>query len=337
MKTAFVLACDDKYIPYTTAVARRIAALASEKFPIIVISDAVSDENKSLAQKSCPEISFIEASHLFRDRTFYFHGPFSRACYLRLLFGEILADFDRVTYLDSDVWPLVDVAPLLAIRPKVAPIIAAYDLAMFTIEPPRDRLLLSEGCAYFNSGVMVMDLKAMREERVFDDALAFALEKPDLCLLVEQDALNVALDGRWQVLDWRWNAFTFMLDALPKSPFVRHCVYNKPWNPLKYGNEPWLIEMWKSALAEGPWPEAFKPEIPDRRDGFVRKTFVRAENAMKTVLYANSPGKRGERIRFRKQFPAILRAIEIEAGHELLASRFPETKLAVRQRAQETA
>ncbi len=56
MKTALVLACDDNYIPYTAVVARRIAGYATEKFPIIVVSDGVSDENKALARKFCPKL-----------------------------------------------------------------------------------------------------------------------------------------------------------------------------------------------------------------------------------------------------------------------------------------
>jgi hypothetical protein len=59
MKTALVLACDDRFIPYTAVVARRIARYAAEKFPITVVSDGVSDDNKALALKFCPQISFI--------------------------------------------------------------------------------------------------------------------------------------------------------------------------------------------------------------------------------------------------------------------------------------
>jgi lipopolysaccharide biosynthesis glycosyltransferase len=330
-KTALVLACDDRYIPFAAVVARRIARSASEKFPIIVVSDGVTNENKALAQNFCPGINFIEASHVFEGRSFYFHGPFSRACYLRLIFDDILADFDRVTYLDSDVWPLTDVSPMVAMRPKVAPVIAAYDIPMLRQEEFLSRLPLSKGCAYFNSGVMVMDLNAMRTDHVFADALTFALEKPELCQLVDQDALNVALNGRWQVLDWRWNALTFMLDLLPKAPFIRHCTGNKPWDPLKYGTERPIIEMWRAALAESPWPHAFKAEMPDPRDGFVRIAFSKLENSIKTLMFSNTSGHRGERIRFKKQFPTMLEAIEAEARHERLACRFPMTTLADRQ------
>ena len=45
-------------------------------------------------------------------------------------------------------------------KPKSAPIIAAYDLQIMEFGKYSARLPMSEGSAYFNSGVLVMDLNA---------------------------------------------------------------------------------------------------------------------------------------------------------------------------------
>ena len=84
MKAPVVLSCDDNFIPYTAVVAHRIARNASEKFPIIVISDGVTDENKARARRFCPQIHFIEAAPLFDGRPVPARGAFTRANYLRL-------------------------------------------------------------------------------------------------------------------------------------------------------------------------------------------------------------------------------------------------------------
>src|SRR5690606_29554118 len=89
----------------------------------------------------------------------------------------------------------------------------------------------------------------------------FAEEKPELCPYPDQDALNVALDGRWQVLDWRWNAVGYKLHLLPKPPFLRHITGDKPWAPRKIGVEKRFVDEWRADLLESPWPRSFhEPE-----------------------------------------------------------------------------
>jgi len=324
MKTALVLTCDDNFIPYTSVVARRIALGASEKFPIVIVSDGVSDENKALARKFCPRITFIEGSGLFDSRSFHVHANFSRACYLRLFFDEILADFDRIAYIDSDVSPLTDISPMMQMKPKAAPVIAAYDMPILESGNYMDRIPLSPGSAYFNSGVMVFDMNASRSEGIFADALRFALEHPKLCTFVDQDALNVAIDGRWQVLDWRWNALTFMLDHLPSRPFIRHITGEKPWTPHKDHIEPYLVEQWRADLAESPWPDRWQARAPRTAGDRLRPALASVENCLKGIFYSKSNTRRGRKIRFKHRFRSILTASEQAASMEQLAVRDPE-------------
>jgi lipopolysaccharide biosynthesis glycosyltransferase len=324
LKTALVLACDDRFIPYTSVVARRAAFYAREKFPIIVVSDGVTDENKRLAQKFCPEISFVEASHVLDNRTFFTNEFFSRAVNLRLFFDQILADFDTAVYIDSDVSLLTDISPLVAMKPKSAPVIAAYDLQIMEFGKYSARLPMSEGSPYLNSGVLVMDLRGIREERVFDDARQFAQEHPDLCSYPDQDALNVALDGRWQVLDWRWNAVGYKLHMLPKQPFIRHITGDKPWSPGKVGVEKRYVDEWRSDLSESPWPERFLAQEKKKLSLSLRPATIAIEEGLKNMFFARAPGRRGNKVRFNMNFPSILATIETAAAEERLAFVFPE-------------
>jgi lipopolysaccharide biosynthesis glycosyltransferase len=314
MKTALVLACDDRFIPFTAVVARRIARHAAEKFPIMVVSDGVSDENKRLAQKFCPAISFIEAAPLFEDRPLPVGGRITRASYLRLFLDEILADFERVAYLDSDISPLIDVSPLLAMAPRSAPIIAAHDLYLMVEMSYRERL--GKSGPYFNGGVAVLDLKAVRTEGIFKSALRYAIDHPDRCTMNDQDALNAVVDGRWQTLDWRWNTTNYMSGRLPKEPFIRHFAGNKPWTPKKVGVERRFIEEWRSDLAESPWPGRFQEEAINYR---IRNFLGPMTSVAKSLVYRNASGKRGKRARLANDFAATLSAIEISAAAGLPA------------------
>lgn len=323
MKTALVLACDDNFIAYASVVARRAEMLASDNFPIIIVSDGVTDENKKLAQKFCPRISFIEGSHLLEDKAFYTRTTFTRAAYLRLFFDEILADFDRVAYVDCDVSPLVNLGGLVDLRPKSSPIMGTYDLCQLYDGYVHDRLPLSKQAGYMQSGVLVFDLNATRSEGILKDALRFALESPELCHLVEQDALNVVLQGRWQVLDWRWNVLHFQSDKMPRPHFLRHLTGAKPWSPNKVGIEQAIKTQWRDDLAESPWPLKYLAEVPQPKPRFSQlvRPFTRAiEDPLRSMLGRESKKPLPNLRRYLRNLPSILQQAEARAGQQGLGA-----------------
>ena len=328
MKTALVFACDDNFLPYTSVVARRVAMLASEKFPIIIVSDGISDEDKRLAQKFCSQISFIEASHLFKDDRFHTTDTYRRATYLRLYLDEIMADFDGIVYLDGDITPLVDVSPLLQIAPTVSPVAATYGMNEVR-RPVHDLLPISKNAGYLQGGVQIFDLKAVRDEGIFRDAIKFANAYPEKCQLVDQDALNAVLNGRWQVLDWRWNVMNEDSLYQPRPHFIRHHAGpNKPWAPAKTNCEPFIVEQWRKDLADSPWPERY---LPEKRGPFARKYIRPTARAIEVPLKALFRGDfdtliHGERDaremkRYLKRLPSLLSQIEAKEGQ--LSSALP--------------
>ena len=214
----------------------------------------------------------------------------------------MLTDIDRAVYLDSDISLLADVSPLLGLVPRAAPIIAAYDIPQMIDMKYRERLRISS--PYFNSGVMIMDLKAIRAEQVFSDALGYALDYPERCAFVDQDALNAVLDGRWQVLDWRWNALSQMRDYLPKDPFIRHFTRYKPWARKKVGIEKRFVDEWRADLAESPWPDRFHEQS-------MRYPVKQAFASLGAAVLAPVTGRRDDRR--RNILADILLSVELSA------------------------
>jgi lipopolysaccharide biosynthesis glycosyltransferase len=328
-KSALVLACDDRFVPYTSVVARGIANHARENFSIFVISDRVSDENKKIARKFCSRIEFIEASAQLDAARIRTGGDFlTRAAYLRLLLDEILLDFDRAVYLDSDISPLVDLSPLMATVPASAPIVAMYDLSVMAGMGYAERLKMSAGSPYLNSGVMVIDLKAIRAEGMFRAARQYAVDHPERCLFVDQCALNAVLDGRWQTLDWRWNVMNFMSYRLHETPYIRHFAGNKPWGPIKRDVESVYVRQWQQELAASPWPDRFIPAAGNEAlHRFLRRRWLVLEDGVKSVFYGNAETKRGNKVRLATQFPKVMARISDDANNGRLAARYPETAL----------
>jgi len=310
LRNALVLACDDNFIAYTSVVARRIAYNASVKFPIFILSDGVSDENKSLARAFCPQIEFIEASDRFPALELPTGLHFSRASYMRLFLDEIM-DFDGVVYLDSDLTPLADISPLLELAPRGAPMAAAFDL--------QELWLGTSPFPTFNGGVAVYHMKAVRSEGLFKRAIEYALENPEKCRLVDQDALNAVLEGRWQVLDWRWNLHGFMSGSASDRAFIRHFTGPiKPWGPVKMGIERRLVDMWRNDLADSPWKGRFLKQ-PWRLRHVVEPILKPIEDRLRIAFHSGSAGRRGKKARFMKQFPSVLAKINSASDRHLIA------------------
>jgi lipopolysaccharide biosynthesis glycosyltransferase len=123
----------------------------------------------------------------------------------RVLLPELLPGADRVLYLDADVLVIDSLAPLWATE------LSGSWVAAVTNVPERHMLDHAAGLglngpeAYFNSGVLLFNLAAMRRDGRTDALLACARERAEQLLWPDQDALNLVLGPRRQVLHPRWN------------------------------------------------------------------------------------------------------------------------------------
>lgn len=328
---ALVLAADEKYFPFACIVARQGIERASRPLPAVIIHDRVSELNLDRARAYCPQLIFADASHLLDGKHFETGPWLSRAAYLRLYMDQLaeLDRFDRVLYTDCDVTFIADPWRLLSTELKAGPVAAAYDLRYLPDTSFRARLPMSEGAAYFNSGVMLFDLAAIRATGDFETARTFALEHADLCLAHDQDALNVVFQGRWQVMDWRWNAVSLNADLFDKPPFIRHFTGRKPWQHDKRGVEPEFIDMWRQAIQNSPWPDRYAPSgsLKDRLKYFYYPIGQAVERTSKSLLFSRTQTMRGNRARLLGDFPAVMARIEKAAAEGRLAERFPEAVL----------
>jgi lipopolysaccharide biosynthesis glycosyltransferase len=133
--------------------------------------------------------------------------------------------------------------------------------------------------AYFNSGVMLLDLEAMRREGSTAALVASAREQGDRMLWADQDALNVVLADRWLRLAPRWNCMNSVLlfpeavevfgaeavEEARRRPGIRHFEgpwLNKPWHYMCEGP---MRERYVEHRRQTPWPD-FVPDAWTRRN-----------------------------------------------------------------------
>jgi lipopolysaccharide biosynthesis glycosyltransferase len=201
-----------------------------------------------------------------------FHGPASWPSYLtaasllRLRLPAVLKDIDRVVYLDCDLVVLHDIATLYDTDLADLPLAACLDFWL-TGAPPfappgwdagawhgflREVVRLTDSEAYFNAGVMVLDLERFRSSGLVDAADEF-LERTNYATpFVDQEALNHVIDGGFVRLDPRWN----VLAALGHSdPWIIHYAGPyKPWSCEGRRFISWNRQFWLEAAQSAVLP-----------------------------------------------------------------------------------
>jgi lipopolysaccharide biosynthesis glycosyltransferase len=214
-----------------------------------------------------------------------FHGPatwpsyLTAASLLRLQLPSVLKDIDRVVYLDCDLVVLNDIATLYDTDLLDFPLAACLDFWL-TGSPPfappgwgagawhkflREVVGLTDSKAYFNAGVMVIDLKRFRSTSLSHAAEEFLEQTHYETPFVDQDALNHVIDGAFVTLDTRWN----VLAALGHSdPWIIHYAGPyKPWSCEGRRFTVWNRRFWLEAAESAVLPLLVRAylETCDRR------------------------------------------------------------------------
>ena len=150
----------------------------------------------------------------------------SPSIFLRLLMPSLLADSGRLLYLDSDTLVLGSLRPLAEIDLAGFPVAAVEDAAT---HPSRGaRFAFPENARYFNSGVMVIDLDAWRRDDLAARALKYVRDDAYDLFYPDQDALNLALAGRFLPLPPEWNVTRPTAEAGVHDARIVHFAATKP-------------------------------------------------------------------------------------------------------------
>lgn len=149
---------------------------------------------------------------------------------------------DRVIVLDCDVIVLDDLAGIYD-QPFPPDIRLAACSDLITQRRLTERGFDAEH--YFNAGVLVFDLKKLREERFFPRVLEVSPAVLQTIRCPEQDLMNLYFRGEYLQLDSRWNLFSSLsrrrvrrrfpekkdaLFAAMRNPGIVHFTRYKPWN-----------------------------------------------------------------------------------------------------------
>lgn len=155
----------------------------------------------------------------------------------------------RALYLDSDTCLGAGLDELWDFDLKRRPLAARYELRIPPIEQAARKLGL-DVATYFNSGVLLFNLRSKKLPELLDSAIEIAVKEPEKLTFLDQCALNIAFAGQMSPLEARHNFYVRPGDEVDPSvkPVVRHFLTRwKPWDPTypSKNSQPWLRELSK--------------------------------------------------------------------------------------------
>ena len=197
------------------------------------LSPEIIEEITRLQSVNFP-ISFVDVSSKIKGlkEILCLRDYFTIATYYRLVIPEIFTEYDKVLYLDSDTVALSDVAELYDTDLGNNFIGGAMCGTVSSFEEYRQYAYHFLGIHYkdyFNAGVILMNLKAMREEKFFDRFIEVA--KVLKCRVAQdQDYLNYLCKGRAMILGEEWNKMPVEKEYYHNPKILHYNLTMKPWH-----------------------------------------------------------------------------------------------------------
>lgn len=269
---------DNGYAPFL-AVALNSAIKNSNKnrhYKAIVLHEGLSDENKkklSALQTDNFEIELTEMKANFealddrmsnRLRCDYF----TLTIYFRLFIPAMFPQYDKGIYIDSDVVCTTDLGKLFDIEIGDNFIGACNDLSIADIPPLvayTENAVGVKKHEYINSGVLLMNLKKMREFDFEGHFLNLLNEYHFDSIAPDQDYLNAICNGKIYYLDESWDAMpNDKKPELLKTNVIHYNLFSKPWC---YDNVQYSEQFWNYAKDSGYLSEikAYKEAYSDEQ------------------------------------------------------------------------
>ena len=253
---------DDAYAPFLGVALNSAVknSSADRKYKAIVLHENLSDANikklKSLETENFQiELTPMKANFEALDdrmsnrlRCDYF----TLTIYFRLFIPAMFPEYDKGIYIDSDVVLTDDIAKLFDTDIGDNFIGACNDLSIADIPPLvayTENAVGVKGKEYINSGVLLMNLKKMRECDFEGHFLNLLNTYHFDSIAPDQDYINAMCNGKIYYLDEVWDAMpNEAKPPIKDTKIIHYNLFSKPWC---YDNIQYEEFFWKYAEDSG--------------------------------------------------------------------------------------
>ena len=234
-------ACDDSYVPFLAVTLASIKQHRSKErcYNIKILTTGIKKENEERLLSSLADFNFnIEVADISDSvntisEKLHTRDYYSKTTYYRLFIPELYKDIDKALYLDCDLVLCTDVAELYDTELKDNLVGAVADGFVSSVSRLHDyvteRVGVHKPCDYFNAGVLLMNLKEMRNAS-FGEKFIELIGKITFNVAQDQDYLNVLCNGRRAVISDEWNCMPGFCKKSKPAKLIHFNLDSKPWH-----------------------------------------------------------------------------------------------------------
>lgn len=246
---------DDGYAPYLAAALSSAIDHASpdRRYRAVVLHDGLNDDNRRRLTRLAKEnfavdlIPMGEGLETITDRMSnrLRCDYFTLTIYFRLFIPAMFPEYDRGIYIDSDVILNADIAELFDIDIGDNFIGACADRSVSDVPELAAYMEGAVGVdrhSYINSGVLLMNLRLLREVEIERHFLTLLNRYHFDCIAPDQDYINAMCHGRIYYLDEVWDAMpNERRPELEGAKLIHYNLFSKPWcyDGIQYGDLFW--------------------------------------------------------------------------------------------------
>ena len=229
---------------------------------------------------------------------------FTLTIYFRLFIPDMFPEYDKAIYIDSDTVVPGDISDLFNIELGDNLIGACNDKSV--IDVPEIAKYMEEAIGvskyeYINSGVLLMNLKEMRNKEFTKKFLELLNAYHFDCVAPDQDYLNAMCNGKILYLDEKWDAMPAEgKEPLQNPKLIHYNLFQKPWC---YDNIQYEEYFWKYAKQTDYYDEIinYKNNYSEEKKEADRKCLnvliTKADNMSEKDVTFKKVFERGEKIR----------------------------------------
>ena len=253
-----IFSSNNYYVPYMAVTLQSVMenAVPNRKYILFIFHREITNDNIDLLKKQVSffphfSIEFINVNQYINKYDLFVSRHITVEAYFRLLIPELLSEYPKAIYLDSDMICCTDIASLYDINLKNNLIAAVRDIGVAWYYSPNHSeyintfysvlLNLKNPDEYFCDGMCVFNIELFRKTISTDKLFELAASRE--WQVHDQDVLNYLCEGKTLLLPYHWNLMVtpnekYLPEHLQteynKAKINPKIVHYKPWNCENY-------------------------------------------------------------------------------------------------------
>lgn len=236
---------DDGYAPYLHVALISLIKNSSKdrRYKIIVVYQELNEENRNNLAKLVEDYPNFEMEFKFMKQSLDMitdrienrlrSDYFTMTIYFRIFIPDMYPEYDKAIYIDSDIIVPGDISELYDTDMHDNLIGVVTDGSVNDVPELQRYMTESLGLKlgdYFNSGMLLMNMKELRNVHLAEHFLYLLNKYHFDCVAPDQDYLNSMCYGKIEYLDSCWDAMPNRNKPEIENPKIIHYnLFDKPW------------------------------------------------------------------------------------------------------------